>query len=162
MRRLRVVLPVFVLGLVLLGACSQAADTSQPPEIAYGQDVCDNCNMLISEEKFASAYWTADGEARRFDDMGEMLTYMKSNPEEIASTWVHDVNSAEWLAAEDAFFVMNSGVSTPMGTGIVACSTEAEAQALAYGQDGAMVLTFAELMSMSETAPMGHSMPSGG
>ncbi len=152
----------FAVGLMLLlGACSQTADTTQPPEIAYGQDVCDNCNMLISEEKFAAAYWTADGRARRFDDMGEMLSYMQSNPEEIASAWVHDVNSAEWLPAEDAYFVMNSGLMTPMGTGIVACGSEDEAAALAFGQDGAAVMTFDELMGMNMAAPMGGMSPGG-
>jgi copper chaperone NosL len=150
-----------LLGLLLAAACQQSVDTSQPPEIAYGQDVCDNCNMLISEEKFAAAYWTADSQARRFDDLGEMLSYMQSNPEEIASVWVHDVNSAEWLPAEDAFFVMNAGLTTPMGTGIVAVADEAEARALAYGQDGATIMTFAEVLSANSVAPMGHSMSSG-
>jgi copper chaperone NosL len=149
-----------VLGLLLAAACQQSVDTSQPPEIAYGQDVCDNCNMLISEEKFAAAYWTADGQARRFDDLGEMLSYMQSNPEEIATAWVHDVNSAEWLPAEDAFFVMNAGLMTPMGTGIVAVAGEDQAKALAYGQEGAVIMTFAEMLSANLAAPM--SMPSGG
>ncbi len=159
MKRLKIVFFAVALAL-LLGACSQTADTSQPPEIAYGEDVCDNCNMLISEEKFASAYWTTDGEARRFDDVGEMLSYMQTNPEEIASAWVHDVNSAEWLPAHEAYFVMNAGLTTPMGTGIVACSTEEEAQALAYGQEEATVMTFDELMNRG--ASMEHDMPSGG
>jgi copper chaperone NosL len=158
---LKVVFPALLLAVMLAGGCRQAVDTTQPPEIAYGQDVCDNCNMLISEEKFAAAYWTVDGQARRFDDLGEMLSFMQSNPEEIASVWVHDVNSAEWLPAGEAYFVMNAGLSTPMGTGIVACSSEAEAQALAYGQDGAMVLSFDEILSMNTAAPMSN-MPGGG
>lgn len=65
-----------------LGACGGAESYDKPPEILYGQDVCSNCNMIISEENYASAYWTTNGEARRFDDMGEMLAYMQSNPEE--------------------------------------------------------------------------------
>src|SRR5690606_34642650 len=105
---------------------------------------CSNCNMIISEENFASAYWTADGEARRFDDMGEMLAYIQSNPEEIASTWVHDMNTAEWLRAEEAWIVMNAGVATPMGTGIVAVATEDDARALAFDQEGAMGMTYGE------------------
>lgn len=162
MRYLKFAFVALMLGLVVLSGCRQAVDISQPPEINYGQDVCDNCNMLISEEKFASAYWTADGEARRFDDLGEMLSYMQANSEEIASVWVHDVNSAEWLPAEDAYFVMDSGLTTPMGTGIVACASEAEAQALAYGQDMATIMTFDEVLSMSGAMPTDHSMPPGG
>jgi copper chaperone NosL len=120
--------------LLLLAACGGAADTTQPPEILYGQDVCDECNMIISEEKYASAYWTADGEPRRFDDVGEMLVYMAENQEPTASIWVHDINSAAWLPAEEAWFVMISGLRTPMGTGIAVTGDEASARALAFGQ----------------------------
>lgn len=137
---------LFTLCLVLLPACGGGESLDEPPEILYGQDVCSNCNMIISEENFASAYWTVDGEARRFDDMGEMLAFIHSNPEEIASTWVHDMNTAEWLRAKDAWIVMNAGVTTPMGTGIVAFANEEDARALAFDQEEAMVMTYGELM----------------
>ncbi|MCL4804495.1 MAG: nitrous oxide reductase accessory protein NosL [Anaerolineae bacterium] len=139
---------LFLLAMLVaaLGACGGAESYDKPPEILYGQDVCSNCNMIISEENYASAYWTTNGEARRFDDMGEMLAYMQSNPEERASTWVHDVNTAEWLRAEDAWIVMNAGLMTPMGTGIIAVANEEDAQALAFNQENAMVMTFSELV----------------
>lgn len=138
---------VLFLLFACLSACGGQEASDEPPEILYGQDVCSNCNMIISEENFASAYWTAAGEARRFDDMGEMLSYMSNNPEEIASTWVHGVNTAEWLRAENAWFVMNSGLMTPMGTGAVAVATETDAKALAYNQENAMVMNYSDLMT---------------
>lgn len=157
-----VVLFVLIVLVSAMSACGGAETYDEPPEILYGQDVCSNCNMIISEENYASAYWTAGGEARRFDDMGEMLQYMHSNPEERASTWMHDVNTAEWLRAEDAWIVMNAGLMTPMGTGIVAVANEEDARALAFDQADAMVLTFSELMQRLEagelTIGMGHGM----
>ncbi len=147
------------LGLVILGlllmACGGGQATAEPPEILYGQDVCDACNMIISEEKFAAAYWTAGGEARRFDDLGEMLTYIGGNPEERASTWVHDLNSAAWLPAEDAWFVMDAGLTTPMGTGVVALGDEAAARALAFDQAEARVMNFSELMEAVAAGEIG-------
>lgn len=139
---------------VVLAACGGRAATDAPPEILYGTDVCDNCNMIISEANYASAYWTVDGQARRFDDLGEMLAYMSKNPEETASVWVHDVNSAEWLRAENAFFVVNSGLMTPMGTGIVAVADEAAAAALAYGEEGARVMVFTDLLAEMASGSM--------
>lgn len=161
MKKRVVLLLVLVTLLALMTACGGGAETfDEPPEILFGQDVCSNCNMIISEANFASAYWTTGGEARRFDDMGEMLEYIHSNPEEIASTWVHDVNTAEWLRAEDAWIVMNAGLMTPMGTGIVAVANEEDARALAFDQEDAMVMTYAELMdkiaSGELTIGMGH------
>ncbi len=143
-----------VCSLLLLAACGGGADTTQPPEILYGQDVCDECDMIISEEKFASAYWTAEGEARRFDDVGEMLVYMAENPESTASVWVHDLNSAAWLLADDAWFVMNSGLHTPMGTGIAVLADEQAARALAFDQPEAVVMTFAEIVAVAEAGEL--------
>jgi len=144
-----------VCGLLLaLAACGGDADTSAPPEILYGQDVCDMCNMIISEEKYAAAYWTADGVARRFDDVGEMLVYMADNPEPTASIWVHDLTSAAWVDAGEAWFVMNSGLKTPMGTGIAAFANEEEARALAFDQEMAQVLTLAEIVTMAEAGEL--------
>ena len=140
--------------LLALAGCGGGADTTQPPEILYGQDVCDECDMIISEEKYASAYWTTDGEARRFDDVGEMLVYMAENPEATASVWVHDINSAVWLAAEEAWFVMNSGLRTPMGTGIAVTADEQAARALAFDQPEARVMTFAEMVAAAEAGEL--------
>jgi copper chaperone NosL len=134
--------------LLLLAACGGGADVAnEPPEIIFGQDVCSECNMIINEANFASAYWTADGEARRFDDVGEMLKFMHENPEERASTWVHDANSAEWLRAEEAWIVMHAGLATPMGTGVAAVANEEDARALAFDQPDAMVMPFEEFMN---------------
>lgn len=140
--------------LAALVGCGGGADTTQPPEILYGQDVCDECDMIISEEKFASAYWTEDGEARRFDDVGEMLVFMAENPEPTASVWVHDINSAAWLLADDAWFVMNSGLHTPMGTGIAVVGSEAEAEALAFDQPEAVIMTFAEALARARAGEL--------
>lgn len=143
-----------VLLLLALAACGGGADTTQPPEILYGQDVCDECDMIISEEKYAAAYWTAEGEARRFDDVGEMLVYMAKNPEPTASIWVHDINSAAWLLADDAWFIMNSGLRTPMGTGIAVTADEQSARALAFDQAEAVVMTFAEILTRAEAGEL--------
>lgn len=36
-----------MIGLYLLG-CAPAFDRDQPPEIRYGEDICDQCGMIIS------------------------------------------------------------------------------------------------------------------
>lgn len=135
--------------LLLLVGCGQSVDTNVPPEIIYGQDVCDECGMIISEEKHAAAYWTTDGQARRFDDIGGMFASLADNPEDVATYWVHDITSGEWIRAEDAYFVKDSDLMTPMGFGIVACAEEDQAHALAYGKEDAMVMSFAEMLSPS-------------
>ncbi len=154
----RTVVILAALTLLMLVGCGQSVNTDAPPEIMYGQDVCDRCGMIISEEKFAAAYWTKDGEAHRFDDIGGMLAYTAENPQDIASYWVHDITTGEWIRAENAYYVLDSDLMTPMGFGIAACAEEDQAHALAYGKEDVLVMNFADLLSSQE----GGQMPMGG
>jgi copper chaperone NosL len=149
--------PLLFLLILLLVGCGQAANTSEPPKILYGQDVCDRCNMIISEEKYAAAYWTQAGEARRFDDIGGMLAHITENTEEVVSYWVHDFETGEWIRAEEAFYVADSDLITPMGFGIVAFADEALAENMAHGKEIEMQYTFADLLAMNITMPMDHT-----
>jgi copper chaperone NosL len=146
---------VTVLFVLLLAGCGQAANTDEPPKIVYGQDICDRCGMIINEEAFAAAYWTKGGEERRFDDIGGMMAYIVEEAEDVASYWVHDYADGEWIRAEEATFVLDQNLKTPMGFGIAAFADPAQAQALAAGQEGVEVLSFAELRAKEMTMPMG-------
>lgn len=151
-RELLVVLAALL--LVAVG-CGETANTDEAPKIVYGQDVCDRCGMIINEESFAAAYWTTGGEARRFDDIGGMMAFLVSDAEDVASYWVHDFASSEWIRAEESTFVLDPSLQTPMGFGIVAFADPAQAQALAAGQEGAEVVSFADLLARKITMPMG-------
>jgi copper chaperone NosL len=144
---------IFMLAFLLLAGCGQSANTDEPPEIAYGQDVCDRCGMIISEEKFAAAYWTEAGEARRFDDIGGMLAYITEESEDAASYWVHDFAGGEWIRAEEAFYLLDSELMTPMGFGIAAFANEDQALAMAQGREDAAIVRFAQLLEKQISLP---------
>ncbi|MDX1614372.1 MAG: nitrous oxide reductase accessory protein NosL [Candidatus Promineifilaceae bacterium] len=143
---------ICLVGLLLLinGACEPAKVTLQPPEIRYGEDSCDQCRMIISEARYAAAYLTADGQPRRFDDIGGMLAYQRDSTDDVASAWVHDYQTAAWIAAEEATYVV-AGEYTPMGSGIVAFATAETARQWAQDHEG-IVLDYAGLVDLD--APM--------
>jgi copper chaperone NosL len=64
---------LFCFVAVLLVACGSEVDFDDPPDIVYGEDVCERCSMIINEARYAAAYVTEDGEAHRFDDIGGMV-----------------------------------------------------------------------------------------
>lgn len=144
----KTVLLIFLI-LLLAGCGGAAVDPNVPPEIVYGEDVCDQCGMIISEDRFAAALVVEraanDFEYMLFDDAGEMFAFVaKDNGEsKIASWYVHDYNSREWLDAQSAWFVLAESLQTPMGFGVAACAHEPEAQSLAQ-EWGGEVLTFAQ------------------
>ena len=137
---------VLLIGGSLLATCSPPAnpDEPQPPEIAYGQDVCDACGMILDEPKFAAATLLTSGETRKFDDIGDMFVYHMDHPDQQVQVWfVHDYSTEKWARAEKAFFVMSDSIATPMGHGLAAFADPVEAEAFA-AQVGGRALDFDE------------------
>lgn len=136
---MRLLVP-FILALAVLSfACSASAvDLDATPELRVGEDICNECGMIISEEIYSAAYRLADGEQKIFDDIGDMAVHYRLNADEVAAFWVHDFNSVEWIRAEDAFFVASHDLVTPMGHGIAAFTDRTSAQALAADIGGAI------------------------
>jgi copper chaperone NosL len=137
-----------VLRLNLLGdcgACAPQGEEPRPPDIAYGQDLCDACGMLIGDPKFAAATVTTRGQTRKFDDIGDMIVYHMDHPDEQVRAWfVHDYLSEAWMRAETAYFVASPQIDSPMGHGLAAFATRADAEAFARDR-GVSVLTFNEV-----------------
>jgi copper chaperone NosL len=145
----RLWLPAGFLLVGLLAACAApASDEPQPPEIAYGQDVCEHCGMLIDDARFAAALVMVDAPAHKFDDIAEMVMYQMDHPDQQVRAWfVHNYTTETWARAETAFYVMSAEVDTPMGGGVAAFESEAEAAAFAQSH-ATTVLNFDEMRAM--------------
>jgi copper chaperone NosL len=138
---------IVFLSALLLAACSPKAksDEPQPPDIAYGLELCDACGMIIDNAKFAAATLTLEGDTHKFDDIGDMLVFHMDHPEEQVKVYfVHDYDSEAWMRGETAFYVRSEMMDTPMGHGIAAFETEEAAEKFA-AELGEMALTFNEL-----------------
>lgn len=134
---------LFVAVTLLAGAaaaCGSAEANAGPPDINYGRDICIECNMVISEARFAAAYRLDDGTEKVFDDIGGMVKHGRESGEVAgAVAWVHDFTTEEWVEAVAAFYVPTRSIATPMAHGIVAFSDHARAMEFAAGVDGEVV-----------------------
>ena len=121
-----------LLAALLLAACAPKADELQPPEIAYGHDLCEACGMLIDQPHMAAATLGTDGRPYKFDEIGDMIQFHAEHPTVQVQAWfVHDYKSEGWLRAEGGFFVYSPELQTPMGHGLAAFETETDALAFA-------------------------------
>ena len=133
MRRLLTLL----LGIsLMLTACSMQQGAPEPPKIHYGEDVCSDCGMIISDARFASAYAVETEPGRYesfiFDDIGDMLAHLQKNQTlKSVGWWVHDYNTEAWIDAASAFYVVSDQIRSPMNHGVAAFATEAAADTLA-------------------------------
>ena len=139
-------LALFAFGLGTV-VCSGEVDLLATPDIEYGQVICAQCGMIVSDESHAAAYRLADGDLRVFDDLGDMVLYDRLNSENVHVFWVHDFQTGDWMRAPDAYYVATDDLSTPMGHGIAAFTFEAGAEHLA-GEHGAPVYRWEELRAV--------------
>ena len=138
-----------IAALALFSACAQGASSPEPPEIRYGEDICDGCSMIISDARFAEAYAHEVSperyESKAFDDIGGMLLHAQKHADDAVAEWyVHDYGSEEWVDAKQATFVMSDDLHTPMGYGIIAYADATAAESTAAEVNG-MVMTWDEL-----------------
>ena len=142
-------LPIFFIFL-LTAACGSGIDPDQPPEIRYGEDICEECGMIISDPRFAAAYVTGDEQVRLFDDIGGMIAYDRRHQETVEAYWVHDLETKAWIRAEEAAFVLQQELITPMGWGLAAFADQTTAERF-IEQEGGVMTSFAALRTAVET-----------
>lgn len=114
---------ILALGAAVLVAPMGGCDRETPdatPAIALGEDVCNECGMIISDERFAAAT-IVEGprgpEPRLFDDYNCQINYDITHPDDrIVTRWAHDYADATWVPTEHAWFVHSPALHTPMGS----------------------------------------------
>lgn len=134
---------LFALSIV---GCHRASEEIRPPKIHFGQDVCDKCAMIISDERFAGAIgMRKDGRVvyLLFDDVGEMLEFAPTGYTEIA-WYATDGMTREWLDAESSLFLRSDKLMTPMGTGVGAYSSQDDAKRVQQ-EYGGTIMSFTEI-----------------
>ncbi len=152
-----VTIPAALMGLVL--GCNRP-DPNLPPTIRLGASVCVDCDMIISDARFASATMVKDDRGGTkpllYDDIGDQIRYETFHPAlTIRARWVHDHDTKNWLRAEDAWYVRSDDLHTPMASGIAAFATRESAAALTekVGGDVLDFKTLWERVAQEEMEP---------
>jgi len=118
-----------------LAACGRKK--SGPEKIRYDRDVCDICNMIISDPRFAAQVRAPNGKVYKFDDIGDAIHWIIRQdwykagqpPKEF---WVMNMNDGKtWLDAFRAWYV--PGVITPMDYGYGAVPEKTD-KAVSFGE----------------------------
>jgi hypothetical protein len=115
-----------------------------PEPLAYGRDVCAKCHMHLSRAGFGGEMRDADGRLTKYDDVGCLLVAMWAEHREVLGAWVEDHGGAGLLPLLAATFVADAA-ETPMGYGVVAFASEADARAFVAAHGG-RVATLEELL----------------
>lgn len=111
--------------MILFGGCS-----SGPSSINYGKDMCVNCSMIISDNKFGSEIYTKKGKTYKFDSGECMISFINKeaiDTAKIESYLITDFsNPGHLVDASKAFFIVSNAINSPMGANLAAYSQEAQ------------------------------------
>ena len=130
---------------LLLVAAGCGNRSPQPVEIE-ATDMCAQCKMAISENRYAAEMTDIDGNVIKFDNIDCMVRYVSGHGlRDKATAWfVMDSDGKEWLDARQAFLVKSASIPGPMGSGVLAVKDRAGADGLAKRFSG-QVLRFDDL-----------------
>lgn len=122
---------------IALGGC-RAGTPSGPPSIRYGKDLCTECRMIISEERFAAGATDEAGAAVKFDSVGCLIHFLRDKPGK-RRVWVQRYDSGGWIDARNAFFVLSEKILASMGYGVAAADSKTDAEQIAGELQGEIV-----------------------
>lgn len=149
-------------GLALAGAVTflqACGDTAQegPPDVDFGNSVCVECGMIVSDARFAAATFVQGPRGRTpllFDDYNCQANFELANSGVlILDRWCHDYVSALWIPADTAFFVHSGRIRSPMASSLAAFEDHAAANAAAVELTG-QILCFEDYTALTRAGAM--------
>jgi copper chaperone NosL len=129
-------------GTIAAGALAllAAGCAIEPQPVHYGAVECDRCRMVVSDPGFAAQALTRKGKAHTFDSVECLAAFLgeaRVAADALHSAWVQDFDEPDrWLAADDAVYVLESAVRSPMGAGLTAHASAEAARAHASRHGG--------------------------
>lgn len=123
--------------LALLAAGCGGGDRGPAP-IAYGEDACDQCRMIISEAPYAAEARFGPGQVEKYDDIGCLGERLFDAPAP-AEMWVADHVTGRLTPLAAVALVHVQDLKTPMGSGVAAFADRAEAESFRARHRGRFV-----------------------
>lgn len=130
---------IFSVFMIFFLAGCNSYDDGNIPEIRYGQDICSECRMTLMDSRFSCVLLTEENEILKFDDIGCMALYESKNQVKAKRTWVHDAETQNWVDKFKAYYVFDRKMETPMGSHILALSSETALKAYLEKNDAKQV-----------------------
>jgi copper chaperone NosL len=102
--------------MIFMTSCSKS-----PEKIVLGQDMCDDCKMTISDDRFGAVLHTSKGRTYKFDDTNCLQNYMKNHADEKGDVYLVNYCEPHDLAPLSKTMLWSSAdLQSPMNGNIAA------------------------------------------
>lgn len=137
------------LSIGILSGCGKEA-SYEPVEINPDIDVCEVCNMSITEPQFATETIMKDGNVHTFDDIGCMVEFLEdTSKDEIGESFIRDTETGEWAVLNQSSFVYDKESWTPMSFGVLSFSSKEKAENYIKKHPSGQLLSYDDLWKHS-------------
>jgi copper chaperone NosL len=116
----------------LFATCCLTSCDARPEPMRYGKDECADCKMIISDQRYGAEIVTKKGKVLKFDDLCCMADFERRGAvlgSEVKIRVIADFNRPNvFIPIDQAFFLKNDDLKSPMGSNSAAFATDAELQ----------------------------------
>lgn len=81
--------------------------------------ICNNCKMMIIDNKFKYQIITKKGKSFKFDDINCLIKWLKEKKEKTENCWGKDYLTGQWINLNDSIFYKDELIKTPMNSQII-------------------------------------------
>lgn len=135
--------------MILLAVIAGCSKKQQP--ISYGQDECEFCKMIVMDERYGAELVTGTGKIYFFDSIECLVGYLdnqKIRKGDYTSIWVGNfANPKNIIDAENAIYLKNDELRSPMGLNVLAVETDKQFEEL-LNKHGGKKLKYDELFEL--------------
>ncbi|GEM_PF-1058157 len=129
----------------------------EPEDVNPDTDVCEVCAMAVADDQHATQIVLKNERSLKFDDLGCLYGWIEENSEdEIGAKFVRDFNTEEWTLLEEASFVFDEEIETPMAYGMISFKNQADAESY-IDENGLGELLSADDLENHKWEMMDHS-----
>ena len=144
--KIRILILAFSLVVIIITACSK-----QPQPINYGEDECEFCKMIVMDKRYGAELVTDKGKIYFFDSIECLVGYIdnqKMTKDNYTSLWVSNyADPGNIIDAENAIYLKNDALRSPMGLNALAVETEMQLQPI-LKEYGGTQLQFKDLFKL--------------
>lgn len=138
---------ITIITLFIITGCGKQA--IEPVAINEQTDKCEICNMAVKDNPFATEIILENGKALVFDDIGCMNKWMVENKDKkVDSLFVRDFQTSEWLEMDQATYVFDKSIKTPMAYNIISFENKKDAETFISENNGTL-LSYSDLENHS-------------
>lgn len=143
----KTILMLLLMTIILITGCGK--QSVEPVAINEHTDKCEICSMAVKDDQFATEIILENGKAIVFDDLGCMYKWLEENSEKkVDAQFVRDFHSSEWIEMEQATYVYDPWIKTPMAYNVISFENKSDAEIFISENKGTL-LNYDELMEHS-------------